>query len=253
MQIFELITVINEISPFSGAFSDDKVGLLIGKSESEVNNIIFAHDIDKKLLKICKEKNINTVLTYHPALFNDYSDLNYENSYGLPLDFLKLDINVISLHTALDVCKGGNSDVLAELFNLQNIKSFGTSNENNSVGRYGEIDLISRSEFLNLVEKKLNTSIIRYNKYFEEIENIKLVGFVPGSGTQFLNELPKNIDVFLTGDISHHHMLYADYYNFGIVQVNHISTEIPGVRKFIQTLSAKLETKVEYFFESFYG
>ena len=68
-----------------------------------------------------------------------------------------------------------------------------------------------------------------------------------------MNELPKNIDVFLTGDISHHHMLYADYYNFGIVQVNHISTEIPGVKKFIQTLSAKLETKVEYFYESFYG
>ena len=124
MQIFELITVINEISPFSGAFSDDKVGLLIGKSESEVSSIIFAHDIDKKLLKICKEKNINTVLTYHPAVFNDYEDLSYKNSYGLPLDFLKLDINVISLHTALDVCKGGNSDVLAELFNLQNITFF---------------------------------------------------------------------------------------------------------------------------------
>jgi len=48
-------------------------------------------------------------------------------------------------------------------------------------------------------------------------------------------------------------MLYADYYNFGIVQVNHISTEIPGIKKFIQKLSAKLETKVEYFYESFYG
>jgi len=95
MQVFELIKAINEISPFSGAFSDDKVGLLIGKSESEVNNIIFAHDIDKKLLKICKEKNINTVVTYHPAVFNDYADLNYENSYGLPLDFLKLGINLI--------------------------------------------------------------------------------------------------------------------------------------------------------------
>ena len=253
MQIFELINVINEISPLSDAFSDDKVGLLIGKPESEVNNLIFAHDIDRKILKICNEKNINTVITYHPAVFNNFSDLNYNNSYSLPLEYLKHDINVISVHTALDVCIGGNSDELAKLFKLQNIKTFGNSNENNSVGRYGEIDLISKEDFIKMIERNLNTSVIRYNKYFSEIEKIRTVAVVPGSGTQFLSEVPKNVDVFLTGDISHHHFLYADYKNFGIVQVNHISTEIPGIKKFIETLSSKLEIKIEYFYESFYG
>ena len=75
---------------------------------------------------------------------------------------------------------------------------------------------------------------------------------MPGSGTQFLNEVINKVDLFITGDYSHHHFLMADYYELAAVQVNHISTEIPGMQKFVDKLGIEIGRELEYFFDNFY-
>ncbi len=255
MNVAELIKTVNEITPFELAFEDDKVGLLIGTEENDVSGVLIAHDLENSILELVDNDNINTVITYHPAPMKEVLDDNGEyvdELIGLSLEFQKKDINIISLHTAQDVRENGNADSLVELFNIKGVKTFAYSQENFGAGRIGEIDPITSDEFKKLVEDKLNTKIIRTNAHYEKLEIINKLAILPGSGTQFIDEIINEADVFLTGDISHRYFLLADDNELGLVQVNHISTEIPGMTKFVNKLANNLNIKVEYFYNKNY-
>ena len=222
MNVAELIKTVNEITPFELAFEDDKVGLLIGTEENDVSGVLIAHDLENSILELVDNDNINTVITYHPAPMKEALDGNGEyvdELIGLSLEFQKKDINIISLHTAQDVRENGNADSLVELFNIKGVKTFAYSQENFGAGRIGDIDPITTDEFKKLVEDKLNTKIIRTNAHYEKLEIINKLAILPGSGTQFIDEIINEADVFLTGDISHRYFLLADDNELGLVQV----------------------------------
>jgi len=141
---------------------------------------------------------------------------------------------------------------LVDLFNITDVKVFANSNEEYGAGRIGTIDKISTNEFIKLVEEKLNTKVIRTNSHYGKIKEISKLAILPGSGTQFVDEIINEADVFLTGDISHRYYLLADDNELGLVQVNHISTEIPGMSKFVKEISEELNIRVEYFYNKNY-
>ena len=119
-------------------------------------------------------------------------------------------------------------------------------------GRYGNIEKMSKNNLIEIVESKLNTNIIRTNEHFQNINEIDRLAVLPGSGTQFLEEIISKVDVFITGDISHRYLLKGDETNLGLIQVNHLSTEIPGMKKFVSNLSNELGTQIEYFYNKYY-
>jgi len=252
MNVKELYQVVNKLCPFEDAFEDDKVGVLVGSEKAEVKNLLVSHDISKEVLDKCVEENFDTLITYHPSVYRELDNLSFDENYGLPLEFLKLGINIISIHTAQDVASGGNADSLAEIFEINNTDIFAKTNDTKGAGRYGVINKIGQMEMKSLIENKLNTKIIRTNKHFEAKDDFSSIALVPGSGTQFLNEVINKVDLFITGDYSHHHFLMADYYELAAVQVNHISTEIPGMQKFVDKLGIEIGRKLEYFFDNFY-
>ena len=253
MKVFELLDLVNEICPFEDAFNDDKVGLLIGSGSKTISKVVVAHDLEKSTLKYCIENNINTVISYHPATYKQFDNLNEDLMLSkLSLEYYKENINVISVHTAQDVCKDGNGDTLSQIFNLKNIEIFGKTSTGKGVGRIGEILKQDATTLSSLIEKELSTKIVRTNNHYHNQENIQKIAFVPGSGTQFLNEVLGKVDVFITGDVSHHHFLLGDEYNMGFVQLNHVSTEKPGIQSFTNKLSKVLDMDIKYFYNKYY-
>ena len=108
-------------------------------------------------------------------------------------------------------------------------------------------------EFLTKTESILNTKVLRTNKYFNELKKINRIALLPGSGTSFINEVIGRVDVFVTGDISHHHFLLADVSKIGLVQISHISSEIPGIDKFSSELAELIKINLSYHKPIFYG
>ena len=157
-------------------------------------------------MKYCNDKNINTVISYHPPSFKKVLE-DHGTETLIPeiitKEFMDNQVNVITLHTAQDVCEGGNADTLVEIFNLKNTKTFAHTFGNFGAGRIGEIKGMSNDEFKKLVEYKLNTNSIRTNEYFDNLKEINKIAILPGSGTQFIDEILEEVDVFVTGDISH--------------------------------------------------
>ena len=255
MKVSELLNLVDSLVPLEYAFEEDFVGITIGSEESEVNGIVIGHELDRSLLKFCIDKNINTVISYHPPSFKKIiEDDNTETMLPeiITKEFMDNQINVITLHTAQDVCKGGNADTLVEIFNLKNTKTFAHTFGNFGAGRIGEIKGMSNDEFKKLVECKLNTSSIRTNEYFNQLNEINKIAILPGSGTQFIDEILEEVDVFVTGDISHRYLLKADDANMGLLQVGHITTEIPGMKKFVENLNKALNQELEYLYKDFY-
>ena len=114
MNVSELLNIVNALVPIEYAFEDDYVGITIGSEQSEVNGIVVGHELEKSLLKYCNDKNINTVISYHPPSFKKVlEDDGTETLIPeiITKEFMDNQINVITLHTAQDVCKGGNAEI----------------------------------------------------------------------------------------------------------------------------------------------
>tara|TARA_B110000014_G_scaffold264306_1_gene264820 strand:- start:4113 stop:4883 length:771 start_codon:yes stop_codon:yes gene_type:complete len=255
VNVAKLQDIINSLVPLDHAFEDDFVGITLGSEDYEVNGLAVAHELDNQVLDYLIANNVNTLITYHPPSMK--KNLKEDGTESVEEDtmtskFSEAGINVITLHTAQDVCKGGNADLLVDLFEMTNTKVFAHTIGEFGAGRIGEIQKISSAEFLKVIESKLNTSIVRTNKYFQTLKELNSIAVLPGSGTQFLDEVITKTDVFITGDISHRYLLKGDEMNLGLIQVNHLSTEIPGMKKFVQKLSIELGTQLEYFYNKYY-
>ena len=135
---------------------------------------------------------------------------------------------------------------------MSDVSIFANSIDNFGAGRKGTINKISPADFKKDVENKLNTKIIRTNEYFNEMKEIQNIAVLPGSGTQFIDEIIDSVDVFITGDISHRYLLKADDAKLGLIQVGHISTEIPGMKKFVKKLEKELNLKINYIYRKYY-
>ena len=255
MKLFELLDNVNKIVPLKYAFEDDSVGITIGDKESNVNNIVIGHELDDYLLEYCSDNNVDTVITYHPPPFKKITEEDDSENFlpdSITTSFIDSSINVITIHTAQDVCKDGNADTLVDLFNIKNPKVFARTVGKYGAGRYGTIDMVSPMELKKLIENKLNTKIIRTNEYFENMAEIGQIAVLPGSGTQFLEEILDISQVFITGDISHRYLLKADEEKMGLIQIGHISSEIPGMRKFVEKFNKFMELEINYVYKDFY-
>ena len=255
MKLFELLDNVNKIVPLKYAFEDDSVGITIGENESNVNNIVIGHELDDYLLEYCSDNNVDTVITYHPPPFKKITEEDDSENFlpdSITTSFIDSSINVITIHTAQDVCKDGNADTLVDLFNIKNPKVFAQTVGKYGAGRYGTIDMVSPLELKKLIENKLNTKIIRTNEYFENMAEIGQIAVLPGSGTQFMEEILDITQVFITGDISHRYLLKADEEKMGLIQIGHISSEIPGMRKFVEKFNKFMELEINYVYKDFY-
>ena len=255
MKLFELLDNVNKIVPLKYAFEDDSVGITIGDNESNVNNIVIGHELDDYLLEYCSDNNVDTVITYHPPPFKKITEEDDSENFlpdSITTSFIDSSINVITIHTAQDVCKDGNADTLVDLFNIKNPKVFAQTVGKYGAGRYGTIDMVSPLELKKLIENKLNTKIIRTNEYFDNMAEIGQIAVLPGSGTQFMEEILDISQVFMTGDISHRYLLKADEEKMGLIQIGHISSEIPGMRKFVEKFNKFMELEINYVYKDFY-
>lgn len=255
MNVSKLLETVNSLAPLDCAFEDDFVGITIGSENSKINGLAVAHELENNILKYSIDNDINTLITYHPPSMKNKLEKDGTESFeeeALTSKFREAGINIISIHTAQDVCKGGNADLLVNLFEMTNTEVFAHTTGEFGAGRIGQIPKITTKEFIKSLEAKLNTRIVRTNKYLQTLSELKTIAVLPGSGTQFLDEVISKADVFITGDISHRYLLKGDETNLGLIQVNHLSTEIPGMKKFVSNLSIELGTELKYFYNKYY-
>ncbi|WP_336878007.1 Nif3-like dinuclear metal center hexameric protein [Staphylococcus nepalensis] len=119
MNVKKLLQVINQNAPLKTAESWDNVGLLIGDEFSEITGILTALDCTDEVVDEAINHNYNTIICHHPLIFKGIKNIIDQDGYGAILrKLIKNDINLIALHTNLDVYSKGVNAMLADKLQL---------------------------------------------------------------------------------------------------------------------------------------
>lgn len=120
MKINELMAMLDEHVPFNTAESWDNVGLLIGDESQEVTGILTALDCTLEIVEQAIDKNINTIISHHPLIFKGVQSITNQGYGEIIRLLIQNNINLIAMHTNLDVNPRGVNAMLATKIGLKN-------------------------------------------------------------------------------------------------------------------------------------
>ena len=229
----EILTYLCKLYPVNTACDFDNVGLLVGDGFCEVKSAIISLDCDVNTIEFAKENGANLIITHHPVIFQSLKSVT-ENSIVYSL--IKDGISVISMHTNLDVGRGGVNDTLCEVLNLKSIKSY-TANDG-YVLKCGKTDISDADEFARFIKEKLGGNV----RYVSGSKPIKNVLVCSGSGGSYLSEaIAGGFDALITADVKHNVFIDAINSDISLFDGGHFNTENIIVDRLYSLLSKKFK------------
>ena len=201
----------------------DNVGLLCGRSDTEVTRVLVALDVTRAVAKEAVAFGAELIVSHHPLLFS-VSNLSDETPEGALLLYLvQHGISVISLHTNLDSAPGGVNDVLARQLDLENVHTFDGSEY--GIGRVGDVAEQTLVHFVQFVKDRLSAPGIRYADGGKQVRRVAVGG---GSCMDYLPQaLAAGCDTFVTGDVKYHQFQKAAALGVNLIDAGHFPTEDP--------------------------
>lgn len=206
MNLFELTQLINKTFPPATAMPEDRIGIQIESDKEEVKNLLISFEINDETIDEAINSKMDCIVVFHPLIFMPLKTIRQSDRVGrLVSKLIKNDISLISVHTTFDAFSNGTNKILADLFGLNIISNLvpDANFEGFGMGIIGEYE--NEIHYKMLIEK-VHKSCLSPIKFTEgKSEFIKTVAIVGGSGSSFLgNVLEKNVDAFITADVSYH-------------------------------------------------
>ena len=115
--------VIEKIAPREWAEPWDNVGLLVGRPDQRIENVLLTLDVTPAVIDEAIELNAGLIISHHPFPFQAVKRFRTDSSDGSMLaKLLQGNISLYAAHTNLDIALGGVNDVLAARLSLRDVK-----------------------------------------------------------------------------------------------------------------------------------
>ncbi len=225
MNITEFYNNLGELYPQTLSCEWDNDGLMCCTDPGhQVKKVLVSLDATKAVIEYAAENGFDTVLCHHPLIFRGIDRVTPEGAVGdRVVRAVRSGVSVISLHTRLDQGAGGVNDTLAEILDLENVRTFGDA-ETPDFGRMGETDISDPEKFAEKIKKK--TGAKKITAYV--CRPVKTVAVVGGSAGEFF-EFARlaGADTLVTGECKYHEGLDAVDNGMNIFAAGHYYTEFP--------------------------
>ncbi len=215
---------------FSSQAAWDNSGLLVGSPDRQVSKIAVM--LDAMPLNITKAINngVDLIVCHHPIIFDPIAKLPADHPvYRLARN----DIALIAVHTPWDMAKDGVNYVLANALSLERISILQTEEGGNMLKMGTLPSPMSEAAFCSLIKQKIGVPFV---KYVSTKENIRTVAVCGGAGADFIDEVARKADAFVTSDIKYHQFLHAQDIGLTLIDAGHFTTEDMSMN----TISVKL-------------
>jgi len=227
VQIQEIISYLEELFPRKSAYEWDNVGLQIGLPTYKAKRVLLALDATTAVIQEATNNEIDLLITHHPFFYTPIKSIDFTTRQGMKIEeIIRTGLTVYSIHTNYDIAPGGMNDALAKAMGLQNISRFAMTDEENGLGRMGELtNEMSLEVFQNHLKKVFKLEHLTYVQGNDQ--PIKKVAVIGGSGRDFVHEAKEiGADVFVTGDMTYSAAIDAQEAGLNVIDVGHYAEKI---------------------------
>lgn len=237
-KLSDIIELLDTEYSFSLQENWDNSGFQIGNLEAEIKGILLALDITIDSINYVVSNNINCIITHHPLFFEKIQYLNVNSEYYKKLELLMNNkINVISLHTPLDIHPNGVNKYLADKCLLNNQEVFVDYKEGYGYGIVGSIENETFKNYLTKLKNNFKNPILYFGNIEKSISKIAVLG---GSGAfSIKNAISKKVDLLISSDFKYHDIQLSLENNLNIVDLGHFESEIFGLLSLKEFLISK--------------
>ncbi len=225
----DIYNFIDSFAPFETQMSFDNAGLIIGDENAVSDTVLVTLDVTADVIREAIKNNANIIVSHHPVIFHPIKSLA---SDSVPFLCAKYNMTVISAHTNLDIAKGGVNDTLAELSGVIAGENF--PDDCMIIGHLRKP--IPCRDFAKSLKNNLNISGLRYT----DTGMIQKIAVSCGAGGDNIFLAKKyGADGFITGEIKHHEIIYANDHHIAVFDLGHFNSENLIIPKLVKMLSEK--------------
>ncbi len=130
MRLHEVVSLLEERYDPAWAESWDKVGLVCGDPDDEVERVLFAVDPVAAVVEEAIERQVQALVVHHPLLLSPVSSVAASTAKGRVIHRLvRHGIALYTAHTNADVPEGGVNDAIARTLGLRDVSVLSPTDE----------------------------------------------------------------------------------------------------------------------------
>ena len=225
MLVSDVIRILEAQAPPEYAEDWDNVGLLCGRSDKEVHNIMVALDATVDVVEEAVNAGVDMIITHHPMIFGKINRVNDQTVLGRKLLLLiESGIACYAMHTNFDT-KGGMAKLAGERLKLKNVQVLEETKDGEGLGVIGLLErTLTLAELAEAVKDSfMLTDVLCFGEGERPVEKVAIC---PGSGKSVIGiSISKGADCLITGDIGHHDGIDAMDEGLSIIDASHQGLE----------------------------
>ena len=219
--------------PLDTACNFDNPGFLVGDINGQTDSVLVSLDCDINTVKEAVKQNCKLIITHHPVIFNGLKSVT---AGSVVYELIKNGVSVISMHTNLDIARGGVTERLCERLGLFDITEF-TANDGFLI-RSAKSSIHNADDFAVHAKNALGGAV-RYVSCGKEVKNVLVCS---GSGGEFLSDAAKNgFDALVTADVKHNVFIDAVNAGISVFDCGHFASENVIIKPLADMLSAEFK------------
>lgn len=225
---------LNTVAPFDTQEEDDNSGLLVGSMNMDVQSVLLALDVTPGVLEEAAALDAQLIIAHHPLMFAPVqviTDDVYEGS--LVARLIRDRRSLIAAHTNADQSEYSGTRAVAELLGLTNLQR---------EGPYVWAGDLPEPETVHALVQHaqcvLGGTPVAHGAGERVVRTLAIAG---GSYSQGYAEAARlGAQALLTGEVRHHHALYANAAGVTLIAAGHAETEMPMLPRLARGLQTHL-------------
>lgn len=211
----------------------------------------MTNDLTESVMEEAVKHEANLIISYHPPIFAGLKRLTTRSwKERIIVRCLENKIALYSPHTAWDSCPKGVNDWLASSLPIASkVPAIpNVADGNFGGGRVCKVDgSLTLKQAIELIKTYTGLPDVRVGIASDgSLDSpISSFGVCAGSGASILKAIKAPIDLFITGELSHHEALDAISTNVHVITLNHSNSERGYLKDFKKILAARLNNTVE--------
>jgi len=223
MTVYDIYNFLDEIAPFKNQMQGDNSRITTGDPNAVVKKVLVCLDVTNAVAHEAVDKECNLIIAHHPLLYRQAKKIMSDD----PLHALiRNNINLISIHTNLDVAPGGITDQMLVVLGLpKSEKVIAPINpDGTGFGKIAVLDKpLSAKELAEKCKSAFNCTSVRY---IDGKKPITKIGVGSGNCSELVEPaIDAGCDAFICGDIKNDVMILAFNSSLTLIDAGHFHTE----------------------------